>query len=151
MTFQAIVAVRRVNDVVYVTAYSLMCTSVSEKRDASCVRLEDKRQFPPKWYLSIELRGIESRKAVSVEARNVFVIVIHIPYLAAVQLVLKTVRFPLTRHFLFTALPHTFRPIRHLLRITAFCIRIYGAGRRPGSFTLSCNLFGIMPHRCVQY
>jgi hypothetical protein len=33
--------------------------------------------------------------------------------------------------------------IRHVLRITALCIRVYRAGRRLSGFKLSCDLFGI--------
>ena len=35
--------------------------------------------------------------------------------------------------------------IQRVLRITAFYIRIYRAGRRLGSSELPCNLFGIIP------
>ena len=34
--------------------------------------------------------------------------------------------------------------MRLVLRITAFCITIYTAGRRLRNFKLSCNLFGII-------
>jgi hypothetical protein len=37
-------AVPRASDVVHVTPYTLICTSVSEKRGASCVQLEDMRR-----------------------------------------------------------------------------------------------------------
>jgi hypothetical protein len=38
-------AVPRVNDVVHVTPYTLICTNVSVKRGASCVKLEDRDMF----------------------------------------------------------------------------------------------------------
>ena len=38
-----------------------------------------------------------------------------------------------------------FLTIQHVLNITAFCIRIYGAGRRSNSFEVSHKLFGIIP------
>jgi len=38
-----------------------------------------------------------------------------------------------------------FLTIWHALNITAFCPRIYRAGRRLGSFEHSSNLFGIIP------
>jgi len=41
--------------------------------------------------------------------------------------------------------------MRHVLRITGICIRTYGGGRKLRSFKLLCNLYGILPHRCVQY
>jgi hypothetical protein len=37
------------------------------------------------------------------------IVIIHIPYVTAVQLVLKTVPVSLTKHFLCTVLPKTFR------------------------------------------
>jgi hypothetical protein len=60
-------AVPKVNDVVHVTPYNLVCTNVSEKCGASCVKLEDRYRFRQCWYLSIELQGLGSRKAISVE------------------------------------------------------------------------------------
>jgi hypothetical protein len=38
-------AVPKVNDVVHVTPYNLVCTNVSEKCGASCVKLEDRYRF----------------------------------------------------------------------------------------------------------
>jgi hypothetical protein len=38
-------AVPRVNDVVHVTPYSLICTNVSEKHGAPCAKLEDRDRF----------------------------------------------------------------------------------------------------------
>ena len=42
MTCEAVLPVRRVNDVVNVTPYNLICTNVSEKSGASCVKLENR-------------------------------------------------------------------------------------------------------------
>ena len=50
----------------------------------------------------------------------------------------------MTKHYLSTALTKTFCYTAMLI-ITAFCIRIYRAGRTVSSYRLSCNMFGTMP------
>ena len=95
------------NDVVHVTPYSLICTNVSEKRGASCVKLENRDRLLQN--IGIYLSNCKtSGRAVSVETHNAFVIII-IPFLhfTEIQLVLKIVRFSLTKHYLVTVLPQT--------------------------------------------
>jgi hypothetical protein len=38
-----------------------------------------------------------------------------------------------------------FLTVRHVLSVTALCVRIYRAGRRLSGVKLSCDLFGIIP------
>jgi hypothetical protein len=62
----------------------------------------------------------------------------------AVQLFLRTVPVALKKHFSLCSAKN-FLTKRHVLSVTAFCVRIYRAGQNVSSFKLRCSFFsGIM-------
>ena len=75
----------------------------------------------------------------------IIIIIFHFPNFSAVKQPVKTLPVSLTQHLQFNGLPKHFLTARHVLSITASCIRIYTAGWRSSSFKISCNLLGIIP------
>jgi hypothetical protein len=72
------------------------------------------------------------------------IIIVLISYITTVYLVPQKITVSVTKHILFIVVPKTFRTVRYVLSITAFCIRIYSKEQSRAeisSFKLWCSYF----------